>query len=661
MPSSKGQVAISDTPIPFGDLIRVVVSDLNFIGPTLPVQLTSTSGDIESISLRKQGSIYVGSIGTSTNVVNRENGTLNLTTGDAIGAFYTDYDAPGGAVQVYAFAPTQNAYYRTAASSTSYKFDPANERLLNTLSGPAKVDLPWDFPFFGDKHRTMFVHDNGLISFGATTDLSELTFGCTDSNAFSQVAAIAPLWTSMTTDGGSQADEGVYVTRNIQSAVTVRWAGETVSPFGYTGNPVNFAATISYEGKISFQYGDGNAELASADNPAYCGPMPTAGISPGHDYFTLETPLPSYNDIIVRFDPPFGTNTIPVAVVETPNAGDKAKDVLNVSGIAYDMEAPVTAVDILIDNIKRATTRPSISRADFCAQQKVPGCPTVGFNVNVNTSTLAPGSHSLRVRVTNSRAGTAFYPEQPLPFITEAGQSSLPFGVIESPTEGQQVQGRLSVRGYALAKDVRITSVDTLVDGISYGPTSYGSRRTDVCGALNPAPPNCPSIGFSFTLDTVNELPPISDGSHSLQIRVLDETGRYTLIPDAPVNFAVKNGTAASVAGAITSIKAGANLSGTVDVSGYAYAVGTTVRGTVLYVDQTYNYGTVTYGQPVPDVCANLKDVPACPNIGFTYSLDTRRLDNGPHVLSIGVQTAAGTMLIPGPGSPVLSVIVNNP
>ena len=450
VPSSKGQVAISDTPIPFGDLIRVVVSDLNFTGPALPVQLTSTSGDIESVALRKQGSIYVGSIGTSINVVNRENGTLNLTTGDAIGAFYTDYDAPGGAVQVYAFAPSQNGYFRTAAASPSYTFDPANERLLNTLSGPAKVDLPWDFPFFGDKHRTMFVHDNGLISFGATTYLGELTFGCTDSNALSQVAAIAPLWMSMTTDGGSQAGEGVYVTRNIQNGVTVRWAGETLSPYGYPGNPVNFAATISYEGKISFQYGDGNAELASADNPAYCGPMPTAGISPGHDYFTLETPLPSYNNVIVRFDPPFGTNTIPVAVVETPKDGDKAKDVLNISGIAYDMEATVAAVDILIDNVKKATTRPLISRADFCAGQKVPGCPTVGFNVNINTSTLAPGSHSLRVRVTNSRAGTAFYPEQPLTFVTEAGQSSLPFGAIESPTEGQQVQGRLSVRGYAL-------------------------------------------------------------------------------------------------------------------------------------------------------------------------------------------------------------------
>ena len=158
----------------------------------------------------------------------------------------------------------------------------------------------------------------------------------------------------------------------------------------------------------------------------------------------------------------------------------------------------------------------------------------------------------------------------------------------------------------------------------------------------------------------MNELPPIADGAHSLQIRVRDETGRYTLIPAAPVNFTVKNG-ASYVAGAITSIKPGASLTGMVDVSGYAYGVGTTVKGTVLYVDQMYNYGTVTYGQPVPEVCANLKDVPACPNIGFTYSLDTRRLDNGPHLLSIGVQTAAGTILIPRAGSPVLSVIVNNP
>jgi extracellular elastinolytic metalloproteinase len=116
------------------------------------------------------------------------------------------------------------------------------------------------------------------------------------------------------------------------------------------------------------------------------------------------------------------------------------------------------------------------------------------------------------------------------------------------------------------------------------------------------------------------------------------------------------------VVGAITSVKSGVTLSGTVDLSGWAYGVGTTVRSAVLYVDLMYSYGTFTLGQPQPDVCATLPDVAACPNIGFTMKFDTRRLDNGPHTLTVGAVTSSGNvLLIPGVGSPVLSVIVNNP
>ncbi len=661
LPSDKGQIALYDSPLPAGDLARVVVNDANATGAAVQVQMVSNSGDIETVGLRKQGSIYVGAAPTSSNVVNRENGTLNLMTGDFVAAYYNDANAPGGATQVYASTPTQNPYYATLATSSTYTFDSNNERLLSTLGFSAKVDLPFDFPFFGSKYRTMFVHDNGLISFGATADLGELTFGCTDSNSLSQVNGIAPLWMNMTSDGIAQNNEGVYVTRNIIDQVTVRWATETVSPFGLDGNPVNVAATLFYDGRIQFQYGKGNAELGSADNPTFCAAAPTVGISPGHDTYTFETPLPTYNNSFVRFDPPFGTNSIPVAIIETPKADDTVQDVLKVSGIAYDAASPITRIDILIDNIKRASTRPTISRTDFCNAQRVNGCPAVGFSVNVNTSTLTPGNHTLRIRVTNSRAGVADFPAQPLAFKTAAGHSSQPFGKIEAPAEGTEVKGSVTIRGYAAANDVRITAVDTLIDGVSYGPTSYGIRRTDICGTLTPAPVNCPAIGFQFSLDTLNELPPIGDGPHTVQMRVLDETGRYTLVPDAPVNFTVKNGVRGSVVGAITSVQPGATLTGTVDISGYAYAVGTTISRAVLVVDGTFNYGTITLGQARPEVCSTLPNVPACPNIGFTISFDTTRLGNGPHTLAVAVITPSSTVFVPQVGSPVLSVVVKNP
>ncbi len=433
-----------------------------------------------------------------------------------------------------------------------------------------------------------------------------------------------------------------------------------MSPFGLPGGPVNFAATLFYDGRIQFQYGKGNSELASSASPSFCGPSPIAGISPGHGAYTFETPLPSFNNTIVRLDPPFGNNSIPVAILEAPAAGSTVKDVLLVSGVAYDSASPIYRIDVLVDSIKRGFTRPTLPRADFCANQKVNGCPNVGFSVNISTAGLEPGPHTLRIRVTNSRGGLADFPAQPLTFNVDAGQASVPFGVLESPTEGAEVKGTLTVRGYVANNDLRITSVDTLIDGISYGPTQYGVRRTDICTPLNPVPVNCPSVGFQFTLNTATARPPLADGKHTIQVRVRDETGRYTLIPDTPVTFTVNNGTPATITGVITSIQPGAKLSGDVEISGYVYGTGATIRSASLIVDETYSYGTLTLNQPRPEVCANLPDVAACPNIGFTYTLDTRRLNNGPHVLTIGITTTGTSFTLPAPGTPVLSVIINN-
>jgi hypothetical protein len=659
LPSDKAQIAFYDDPVPAGALVTVVVEDRNYTEPSMAVQLVSTSGDVETIALRKTGSIYVGTAPTSSNVVNRENGTLNLMTGDAISAFYTDYNAPGGAGQVYTAVSSQNPYYVTASASPTFQF-PA-ERTIAPTTFATKVDLPFDFPFFGKTYRTIFVHDNGLISFGGTADQTAISNGCTDSFSLAEMPTIAPLWLNMTTSGLAQDNEGVFVTRTIANAVTVRWAGETVSNFPVDGSPLNFAATLSYDGTIRFQYGSGNADLGSASNPYYCASAPTVGISPGYGTAALAIAIPTYSNVAINFDPPFGNNSVPTVTLEAPQAGDTVQGMLTVKGIAYDTKSPVYRVDVLIDNVKMATTTANVARPDFCGQQNVRGCPNVGFSTSINTASLKPGSHTLRLRVTNSRGGLTDYPDQPISFNLDAGQARLPVGKLESPAEGAEVKGSLAVRGYAYGPDFRVTSVDTLIDGVTYGPTSYGVRRTDVCSSLNPAPANCPSVGFQLTLSTVSAAPPIANGAHTIQIRVRDESGRYTLMPDTPVNFTVNNGTAASVVGAITSVTSGSTISGSVDISGYAYATGTTIRTGVVFIDGFYSYGTIRYGDARPELCAGLPDVSACPNIGFSATLDTRALSNGPHTIGVALLGANGLEYdLPQVGTPVLSVIVDN-
>jgi hypothetical protein len=197
----------------------------------------------------------------------------------------------------------------------------------------------------------------------------------------------------------------------------------------------------------------------------------------------------------------------------------------------------------------------------------------------------------------------------------------VPKGAIEAPVSGAELSGTVEFRGYAYADDLRVTRVDLLIDGVTYPGatgTAYGAPRADICGTLPaPAPANCPNVGWTVMLNTRIGSPPLPDGAHSMQMCVLDETGRYTLLPDQPIPFTVKNGPQTFPAGAVTSVKPNDVLSGTVSVSGYAYSPVGRVTSVLLLVDGS-GIAVAQYGQPRPQECATLPQVAACPNIGFT-------------------------------------------
>jgi hypothetical protein len=661
-PSDRGRIGFSTSQAIIGEPIQVIVHDSNNTAKVVRITLTSSSGDIESLLLKKTGDIFTAPLFTSSNVVNIQNGTLNLMPGDYISAYYDDASAGGGPAQIQATIPTQSTY-SVFAQTSPFQF--TNEQSIPAYNGAVRVDLPWDFPFYGQTYRSFFVHENGLISFGDTYFYDNFS-PCMDAATFSTVPGIAPMFINMTTTGLAQDNEGVYRTRTIGDSVTIRWAGETWTPFssaGLDGSPLNFAVTLSYDGRIEFRYGKGNTELGSAFVASYCGQGPTLGLSPGHDSYAQTVLLPAYGEgTMLRWDPAVGTNSIPTGIIESPKAGDTVKDVLQISGIAYGTTAePVSRVNVLVDGIKSTYTTPTVSRTDFCSQQNVPGCPRVGWTAVLNTSTLQPGEHTLQIRVVNSRGGFADYPSDPITFKTEAGTSGVPTGVLESPTEGAVIKGSVTVRGYAYAPTLRVQSADTVVDGATYGPTSYGITRNDICGTITPRPTYCPGIGFQFTLNTRSAAPPLPDGPHTIQVRVRDEAGRYTMIPDAPVTFTVDNGARANVSGAITAPANGDTVSGVIDISGYVYSDTGTVRTGTIYVDDFLSYGTVTLNQPSPDVCAGLPDVPACPNIGFTGQFDTRRLSNGPHTIQVfGSVSTGDTYQLPLYGTPVMQINVKN-
>jgi hypothetical protein len=170
----------------------------------------------------------------------------------------------------------------------------------------------------------------------------------------------------------------------------------------------------------------------------------------------------------------------------------------------------------------------------------VNGCPNVGFVFQVNPATLglAPGEHTLQIRVTNARSASTNIPENPIPFTLDSTPATPPKGAIETPAEGAAITGTTTVKGYAYSPDLRILSLDVLIDGVTYGSAAYGLSRPDICGSLDGPPAACPNIGFSYSLNPKSTSLPVSPGSHTLTIRARDELGNFTVLPG--VNITVK-------------------------------------------------------------------------------------------------------------------------
>ena len=81
----------------------------------------------------------------------------------------------------------------------------------------------------------------------------------------------------------------------------------------------------------------------------------------------------------------------------------------------------------------------------------------------------------------------------------------------------------------------------------------------------------------------------------------------------------------------------------------------------VLVLVDGSSVAAAQYGQPRPAECATLPGVAACPNIGFSVSLDTRILTNGPHVIGVRITNDVGLgVTVPRLAVNGMNVIVDN-
>jgi hypothetical protein len=227
---------------------------------------------------------------------------------------------------------------------------------------------------------------------------------------------------------------------------------------------------------------------------------------------------------------------------------------------------------------------------------------------------------------------------------------------IDAPAPGATVSGIVTISGWAVDNSsgvgTGISSVQVKVDGTVVGTATYGFSRPDVC-AVYPGRPGCPNVGYSYSLNTST----LSVGTHTITVTATDSD----TTPDTASSSVTVNVQSPLPTVYIDAPAPGATVSGIVAVSGWAVdnaaAVGTAISSVQVKVDGTV-VGSATYGLTRPDVCAVYPGRTGCPNVGYSFSLDTSTLSTGTHTITVTATDSDGT---PDSGSSSVTVNVQPP
>jgi hypothetical protein len=321
---------------------------------------------------------------------------------------------------------------------------------------------------------------------------------------------------------------------------------------------------------------------------------------------------------------------LPIVYIDTPAQGSVVTGPFTVTGWAVDSSSSGTAissVQVKLDGTSLGTANYGISRVDVCSVYTGrPGCPNVGYTYSVNPSTLPAGTHTITVSATDSAAT----PYTGSASVTVSIPSAPPSVYIDTPAAGSVLSGTATVTGWAIDSTVSVGApiggVLVKVDGTVVGNATYGLSRVDVCNVY-PARAGCPNVGFSYALNTTK----LSPGTHTLTV-VATGTDGSSGSSSVPVQVAPPPSVF------IDSIAQGATISGTVSVAGWAIdnttTVGTAISSVQVELDGTL-VGNAVYGSSRVDVCQVYPGRPGCPNVGFTYQLNTASLSAGTHVITV--------------------------
>ena len=304
------------------------------------------------------------------------------------------------------------------------------------------------------------------------------------------------------------------------------------------------------------------------------------------------------------------------------------------SGWALNDSAAVSLVTISVDGVPAGSTGDNVSRPDVCAVY--PGranCPRAGWTYNLNTLQFADGKHTLDVTVTSGLQHATF--SSIFTVANDSTANSTLVYIDQPASDSGPLHGTATVSGWALddrgSFNFGFTPPYIQIDGVSAGGGTAirNLPRPDVCNAY-PGRQGCPNVGWSYSLDTTL----IPDGAHTLTV-----TANGTATKSVSTNINVANGNSVIPKVKLYIDQPNGNspvLQGVTRVSGWMIGTDPNIHYTP-YVSVNVDGIDIATVQPTydsrPDVCAVYTTALNCPYVGWTATLDTTLLPDGPHTI----------------------------
>ena len=373
---------------------------------------------------------------------------------------------------------------------------------------------------------------------------------------------------------------------------------------------------------------------------------------------------------------PFGSIDIPDLAAQYNASGS-----FPVVGWACDTDG-IGRVDVMIDGGILQSAMYGDARPDVAnAFPDLPAANFSGFIANIDTTRIQDGVHLIEVvafdrpglsRIIGRRQVQVFNNEanlQPFGYLDEPKRDAVVYGtrcnqtpVIISPPVNPQSH-ITPVRGWALDLGTRVDLgrvqyVELMIDGVRWASTDdcafstifntftncYGLPRFDV-ERFYPTYPDAPRSGFMFTMDVGALIAlGVRPGNHVLKVRVGDQQQTFAELPGPqgiPVFFQCSEDRVASAAGFIDIPVQFDYVRGNVTFQGWAANERGTVGAVEIIVDGDF-IGQAQYGYPRPDVPPSNPSLFNALNSGWKFTMDTTKLANARHRLTVRVLDTSG-------------------